>query len=244
MENMDKLLAGIDSKLNILLVMTYEYQAKIPTLIIRINEAKVHLQNSQIEALLFDLEWITDTILKKKALRRLFEFQTLDLNLLKEKLKRSFTTLKPADALAKAVYQQRHALARAFEKLENYFRILSEKTIKLSLDKLNSSLRSAVNAERNLKSKLFVPNQVKELEINQAISILTTKIIDLNKILISISKIDGMEGMQKVLVYDWNDLINIIINILKNVYQEIKSTTIMQSIQDKGMTIIEFSDTT
>ena len=239
MEEIFKILVHIDSKLNLLLAMVSEYQAKIPTVFARINQAKANLQDNKIEALFFDLEWITTTILNKRALRRLFELQTLDLNILKEELKKFLTAEKLEDVLARALYKQRHALARVFEGLESYFTILSEKTIHLGFGNLNSSIRGTVAAERSLKSKLLIPSNTTEIEIIKAVSYVTKEIVDLNKILISISQIKGIEGMQRVLLYDWDKLMKIIAAIFKDFSQETKSSIVIHVLKNKeGLTIL------
>ncbi len=244
MKQLYQLLARIDSKLNLLLAMVSKYQAKIPTVFARINRAKINLQDNKIEDLYFDLEWITTTILNKKDLRRLFEFQTLDLNVLKEELKRFFMAVKREDVFAKEIYKQRHSLARVFENLETFFIVLSEKTTEITFGAIKSSLQDTIATERSLKAKLLVPEKTTQVEIRDAIDNFTVEIADLNDILISMAQIERIEGMQKLFIYDCNKLMGIIETIFNEVSKETNSPIIARSVKRKGLVILEFVEET
>lgn len=175
MKKQDILLANIDSKLNLLLAMVSEYQTKIPTIVAKIRQAKTHLGVEELEALFFDLEWITTTILSKKALRSRFEYQTIDLYKLKEELKRYLQTAKQTNPLTKTVQQRLPKLIRAFESIEQDF-IHLEKQTRNYYPEINQPLKEIIQLATAFKNKLWVPSNTTEQEIIDRVLILTKEI--------------------------------------------------------------------
>lgn len=221
MANFQKLLARIEAKLNLVYVLISEQETKIPTVIARIKQAQVHLQQKDLPTLYLDLEWITKVMLSKKALRRLGEHQMIDLQLLKKELGRYVTAEKPASQLAAAIPRWRGRILRALQHLEDDVIILREKTATITTYELARTIIDFQNAEKKMKEQLFVPTIHSEQEIMTLLSLLTQEMQTINAILLNI-QIGLVQAWRKVLLQDWNKLIDGLEALFKDAYKEIK----------------------
>ena len=238
MEPLTKLLAKIDSKLNLTLAIVSEHQTQIPSIVARVKLAQVHTKEKDIHALFFDLEWITQNLLGRKALQKLFksfQHQFLDLHLLKEELKKQLLTRPAGDALGEAVAFWRKKLLKSLEAVEHDLLIITEKT---ETKHFSFQFKRTVNyfliSEKTLKQKLWTPS-VSEEDVIKLFSYLgeEMKIIDA---LLSPANELIIQTLRKVLIRDWNELVELMVVIFTKAYPESRPA---RAVKRKGVQYLE-----
>ncbi len=242
MKDLTKLLAKIESKLNLLLASCSEFEIQLSTIIVKIRQVRAYLEQKKLDELSVGLAWIIETILSKKLLRRRFEHLALDLLLLNRQLhiqleqKSAF----PADALSHAVQRHRKKLLHAFESLEEVLKLLRINNKPVDLPGLRNSLRDSVAVEQNLKHTFWIASLGKEPEIIHLLSLLTEEIKVLNDILIHVPELERIQALRKVLLHDWNAVVEIIAAIFKDTYRETKSAArVIAAADEEGVRCLE-----
>lgn len=240
-EELFKLLARIESKLNLLFVMVSSFEAQIPTIVARIRQAQMHLQASDSPALFFDLDWITRTLLGRKALRKQFEYQTLDLNALKEELRKFLETEKPEDSLAKAVRNQRKKLFNAFKNLEDNILILGQRARKNRMTEFYKPINTFLSLEKELKANCWTLSLKNQSDFFKSFSTLT---IQLQEVISIINKAVSQEaeGLKWLIQKNWDDLNNIFVVIFNMAYASAKINIVVTKKKTKeGISYLEIN---
>ncbi len=233
MADLQKLLAKIESKLTLVLVLISEYEAKIPTVIARIKQAQHHRQQGDLSALYLDLDWITTVMLGKKTLRRLGEHQILDLQLLKKELGRYVTADKPASELGAAIPRWRGRILKALEHLEHDLIIVREKMATITTYELARIIIDFQDAGKKMKNQIFVPAVNSEQEIINLLSLLTQEMQTINALLLEVKQVEMAQGLRKVLLSDWNAFIDCLEGLFKDAYREIKPAAAIRVVRSK-----------
>lgn len=244
MEPLTKLLARIDSKLNLILPIVAQYQTQIPTVVARLKIAQIHNQEKDVKELFFDLEWITRNLLGRKALSKKFEgfeHQILDLHLLKEDLRNYLSLRQSGDALEEAIALWRKKLLRSFEAVEHDLLMIKEKTEneKVFSFELGRTIRDFLMSEEILKQKLW-KLEVKEGEIIQLFSYLGEEIKNINSFLLGPRKIVILQALRKVLLQDWNELVGLMVVVFAKAYPESRPAGVVRAVKREDVRYLEF----
>ncbi len=222
-KNLPVLLAKIDSTLNLLQAMVNQYETQIPTIVARIHLAKKHLVQRYFTELFTDISWITKTILSRKALKKKFEHETLDLDILSRDLVQ-YLTVEPTTNLAEAISPWRKKILQAVESLDHDFLIITEGVRGLS-GEIKQSFRNFKSVEKMLKDTLYLPSGTSEQEIISVLSVMTREVSAVNALLLSPGRIDPItaaqvQALRKVLLRDWNTLLQGMVNLFSEAYKE------------------------
>lgn len=217
-KNLKVLLAKIDSKLNLLQAMVKQYETQIPTVAARIKQAQVHLQQKNIRDLYIDLRWITKNILGKKVLHKMFQHHALDLHILNEELAR-YSVKESDNPLNSAIMHWRKKILRSLESISHDLLIMNEKT-PYSSD-MKKSYAEFLIVENKLKNMLLLPSGHSEQNILSLLSIMTREIQAVNSIFLEGGSAD-MQALRKVLLQDWNTLLQGMVNLFSDAFKEVK----------------------
>lgn len=233
MDPLSKLLAKIESKLTLVLLLASEYETRLPTVIARIKQAQAHLHQKEITALYLDLEWITKAMFSKKTLRRLGEHQIIDLQLLRNELGRYVTSEKSSSRLGAAIPRWRGRMLKALEHLEHDLIIVREKTAAITTYELARTIIDFQNAGEKIRDLAFVPPADCEQKIINLVSLLTLEMQTINTLLLEIKKVEMAQGFRRVLLSDWNAFIYCLEGLFKDAYREIQPAAAIRVVRSK-----------
>lgn len=233
-KNLTVLLVKISDKLTLLRNMVAKFETKIPTLAARIRLAQVHLKENNVQQLYIDLSWITKTIFSRRALRQRFEYQTLDLNILKQDLS-GYLREEPTNVLAEAIQHWRRKILENVRELRLFFQIISKE---LSIQEAERSYNTMANLEKRMREILLLPSKESEKKMLSLLTLMANEVSVINNIFIYSINANyrtkaAKQAQQKELLDRWNTVLRMVAALFNEAYRGNEQVKILV-IEDRG----------